>query len=154
MSKQNKNAQDKGKGKDKEQFPGYPQYPGKEDITFQSNRISMNDEGLATQPEKLASKLGDDENIIVPSSRKRESDITKEDLEALGPRDLSLDMGEDEELLKHRSHPVDFAGDDLDVPGAELDDDNEAIGKEDEENNPYSLGSDKHDDLDERHSLD
>lgn len=31
-------------------------------------------------------------------------------------------------------------GDDLDVPGAELDDENEDIGSEDEENNYYSLG--------------
>ena len=39
---------------------------------------------------------------------------------------------------------------DLDVPGAELDDENEAIGEEDEENNYYSLGGDRHEDLDER----
>jgi hypothetical protein len=38
-------------------------------------------------------------------------------------------------------------GDDLDVPGAELDDADEAIGEEDEENNYYSLGGDDHDDL-------
>lgn len=38
---------------------------------------------------------------------------------------------------------------DLDVPGAELDDDMEGIGSEDEENNYYSLGGDEHDDLDE-----
>ena len=38
---------------------------------------------------------------------------------------------------------------DLDVPGAELDDANEAIGEEDEENNYYSLGGDNHNDLDE-----
>lgn len=149
MSKQNK----QGKDKSKEQFPGYPKYPGKEDITVQNNRMSINDEGLTARPEKLASKLDQEENLIVPSSRKRESDITKEDLEALGPLDLSLDMGEDEDLLKHRPHPVDFAGDDLDIPGAELDDEREATGNEDEENNPYSLGSDKHEDLDERHSL-
>ncbi len=37
----------------------------------------------------------------------------------------------------------------LDVPGAELDDDNELIGEEDEENNYYSLGGDDHSDLDE-----
>lgn len=37
----------------------------------------------------------------------------------------------------------------LDVPGAELDDAEEAIGSEDEENNYYSLGGDSHDDLDE-----
>ena len=40
-------------------------------------------------------------------------------------------------------------GEDLDVPGAELDDADEAIGEEDEENNYYSLGGDDHDDLEE-----
>ena len=71
-----------------------------------------------------------------------ESDVTPEDLEALGPKDLSMDMGEDEELLKNRVWPVDMAGSDLDVPGTELDDDKESIGSEDEENNSYSLGGD------------
>src|SRR2546423_151540 len=42
-----------------------------------------------------------------------------------------------------------LTGDDLDVPGAELDDKEEEIGKEDEENNYYSLGGDDHSDLDE-----
>ena len=37
--------------------------------------------------------------------------------------------------------------DDLDIPGAELDDQDEAIGEEDEENNYYSLGGDNHEDL-------
>jgi len=72
-----------------------------------------------------------------------ESDVTKEDLEALGPKDLSLDMGDDEQMLKNRVWPVDMAGEDLDIPGAELDDSNEAIGSEDEENNNYSLGGDR-----------
>lgn len=44
-----------------------------------------------------------------------------------------------------------LSGDDLDVPGSELDDKEEAIGKEDEENNYYSLGGDDHADLDENH---
>jgi hypothetical protein len=35
----------------------------------------------------------------------------------------------------------------LDIPGAELDDDSEALGNEDEENNYYSLGGDNHEDL-------
>jgi len=38
---------------------------------------------------------------------------------------------------------------DLDIPGAELDDLQEDIGSEDEENNYYSLGGDDHHDLDE-----
>jgi hypothetical protein len=41
------------------------------------------------------------------------------------------------------------SGSDLDIPGAELDDDAESIGNEDEENNYYSLGGDNHTDLDE-----
>src|SRR6185369_10463270 len=41
------------------------------------------------------------------------------------------------------------AGSDLDIPGAELDDSVEAIGEEDEENNYYSIGGDRHDDLEE-----
>ena len=43
----------------------------------------------------------------------------------------------------------DMSGDDLDIPGAELDDEAEAIGSEDEENNYYSIGGDDHNDLDE-----
>ena len=42
-----------------------------------------------------------------------------------------------------------LTGEDLDIPGAELDDADEEIGKEDEENNYYSLGGDDHDDLEE-----
>ena len=42
-----------------------------------------------------------------------------------------------------------FTGDDLDIPGSELDDDMENIGSEDEENNYYSLGGDDHEDLEE-----
>ena len=38
---------------------------------------------------------------------------------------------------------------DLDIPGSELDDEQEEIGSEDEENNYYSLGGDDHDDLEE-----
>ncbi len=37
----------------------------------------------------------------------------------------------------------------LDVPGSELDDDQEEIGSEDEENNYYSLGGDNHEDLEQ-----
>jgi hypothetical protein len=38
---------------------------------------------------------------------------------------------------------------DLDIPGSELDDDNEKIGEEDEENNYYSLGGDRHESQEE-----
>ena len=45
----------------------------------------------------------------------------------------------------NESEPVE----ELDVPGAELDDEEEKVGSEDEENNYYSLGGDEHDDLEE-----
>jgi len=76
---------------EKEQYPGYPQYPANEDIT------------------KNEKNTGDD-------------------------------LLNEEELL---------GGNDLDVPGSELDDADEIIGEEDEENNYYSLGGDNHDALEE-----
>jgi hypothetical protein len=57
---------------------------------------------------------------------------------------LSEDDELNDEVLKS-----DLMGDDLDVPGSELDDDDEILGEEDEENNYYSLGGDEHNDLDE-----
>jgi hypothetical protein len=46
----------------------------------------------------------------------------------------------------------DMSGGDLDVPGSELDDQQELVGSEDEENNTYSLGGDAHNDLDENNA--
>jgi hypothetical protein len=43
----------------------------------------------------------------------------------------------------------DVTGSDLDVPGSELDDQQEMIGSEDEENNYYSLGGDEKEGLEE-----
>jgi len=45
--------------------------------------------------------------------------------------------------------PVPSPDKDLDIPGSELDDQNENIGEEDEENNYYSLGGDNHENLEE-----
>jgi hypothetical protein len=43
----------------------------------------------------------------------------------------------------------DMTGGDLDVPGSELDEEQDNIGNDDEENDYYSLGGDDHDDLEE-----
>jgi hypothetical protein len=56
---------------------------------------------------------------------------------------------EDAGSMNEKSFKDDKSGDDLDVPGSELDDQQESVGSEDEENNYYSLGGDKHDDLEE-----
>lgn len=51
--------------------------------------------------------------------------------------------------LNEKNFPEAKSGSDLDVPGAELDDEEEEIGSEDEENNHYSLGGDNHENLEE-----
>ena len=57
---------------------------------------------------------------------------------------------EDEDGIRKRIGNEDRGvGADLDIPGVELDDPDEAIGEEDEENNYYSLGGDNHNDLEE-----
>ncbi len=90
----------------------------------------------------------DPEDLNIQEDEANDSEVTEEDLEALGPKDLSMDMGEDEQVLKNRVWPVDMAGSDLDVPGSEGSGDvqDEAIGPEDEENDFYSLGGDRHED--------
>ena len=73
--------------------------------------------------------------------------------ENVNPEDISKYKEPNENANSQSANEKDFAedesGSDLDVPGAELDDEEEAIGNEDEENNYYSLGGDDHNDLDE-----
>lgn len=72
--------------------------------------------------------------------------------ENINPEDTSTDKSSIPKHLRHNNaynFGDDMSGDDLDIPGAELDDVDEAIGSEDEENNYYSLGGDNHNDLEE-----
>ena len=52
--------------------------------------------------------------------------------------------GDKIETGNRKDYYEDMPGYELDVPGAELDDIQENIGNEDDENNYYSLGNDKH----------
>ena len=77
------------------------------------------------------------ENLDYPAS---EDIYNQEDkLEDIDPEDISGEriINQDNHEWKQNS---DKLGDDLDVPGSELDDDQEEIGSEDEENNFYSEG--------------
>jgi hypothetical protein len=141
------------RGTPNQEFPGYPKYNADEDITRNATRIDENlDDEVLTQvkhnkepkinPDQGQEDSIDDSNTDVDKNPKGDFEVTGEDLEALGPKDLSMDMGDDEQL-KHRTRPVDFAAKDLDIPGSELDDEQEEKGSEDEENNSYSLGGEK-----------
>ncbi|MBC9931672.1 hypothetical protein [Chitinophaga qingshengii] len=112
----------KKKKKEEEEFPGYPEYPASEDIMNRENRTNEVDLNI------------DD----LTGSFRHNSELPPE--KGKSPSR----SGEQEETWRQ-----DKTGDDLDVPGAELDDEEEAIGEEDEENNLYSLGGDRHRDLEE-----
>lgn len=77
------------------------------------------------------------------SKSKEEKDLNPEDPSK--KKDPIENLGE----MNEKSFQEDMSGADLDVPGSELDDQQENIGSEDEENNYYSLGGDNHNDLEE-----
>jgi hypothetical protein len=133
----------------KKKLPG--EYAPEEDIMNPTNgmeRVHVNLEDLSTS-RKTDKQMT--EEVARETKGKTESDLTKEDRRALGSDGLNSDEGDDDQL-RNRVTPVDFAGKDLDIPGSELDDASESIGAEDEENNSYSLGGDNHEDLEEDRS--
>ncbi|MFA5329545.1 MAG: hypothetical protein WC384_17260 [Prolixibacteraceae bacterium] len=106
------------------------------------------------QPESQAGNADEDhlpgypvypEGDDIYSNYQEEIEINPEDIsETKAPtRNYKGSSGNEKDLND------DFSGSDLDIPGSELDDEQEAIGSEDEENNYYSLGGDDHDDLEE-----
>jgi hypothetical protein len=76
--------------------------------------------------------------------------VDKEETE-IDPEDISQEKQYDKNSGKfnEKNFNEDKSGDDLDIPGSELDDEMEEIGSEDEENNGYSIGGDNHSDLEE-----
>lgn len=136
--------------KNEDKFPGYPHYPAKEDIMDKrnSNEVDMDVEHLSRQTKPDTKVLNGDfidetmagEKELTGRStdvEPNDSDITSEDLLALGETEQSYGLNIGKE------------GEQLDVPGSEDDDAAEEIGAEDEENNYYSLGGDAHENLDE-----
>jgi hypothetical protein len=86
-------------------------------------------------------KYGREEDIY--TKFKEEQDIDPEDINKM------KEENELPEMMNEKSFEDDLVGDDLDVPGSEMDDADEAIGHEDEENNYYSIGGDNHNSLEE-----
>ena len=74
----------------------------------------------------------------------KELDIDPDDIAKLKESTTDALEGNNEKDFKD-----DLSGNDLDIPGSELDDSDELTGSEDEENNYYSLGGDEHNDLEE-----
>ncbi len=74
---------------------------------------------------------------------KEEQDIDPENITKLKSNNQKVGTRNEKDFEE------DMSGDDLDVPGSDLDDEQEIVGSEDEENNYYSLGGDNHNDLED-----
>ena len=148
-------AQSKDEKTDQD-FPGYPHYPAKEDIMDQrtdSQRVDVdieklasgrnssgvsqrfaNDEERTEQNTSASAPQGNEDDLEIRMGN--EADVTEDELSVLNSTDAEIGTPQNVSNEELES--------DLDVPGSELDDDNEKIGEEDEENNYYSLGGDRH----------
>jgi len=135
-------------------FPGYPHYPAKEDIMDQrtdSHRVDVDVENLPANRnttgvgqrfstdqnrERAGEPRQPEENDDLNLRMGTEADVTDDDLAVLNSTDAEIGLPQN--VSTEDLDP------DLDVPGSDLDDENERIGEEDEENNYYSLGGDRH----------
>ncbi len=138
-------------------FPGYPHYPASEDIMNQrteSHRVDMDVENLpanrntsgvsqrflAGQNSEKAEEAmqpqpgSGNDNLDIQMGT--EADVTNDDLAILDA--TNAEIGIPQNVSNEDINT------DLDIPGSDLDDENEIIGEEDEENNYYSLGGDRH----------
>lgn len=86
-------------------------------------------------------------------NKKYNSDVTQEDLNALGAKKehLRSDQGADQPL-KDRERDVDFAGKDLDVPGRDLPSQKTKKTLKDEENQLYGQGGPGNDGLEQNNN--
>jgi hypothetical protein len=136
-------------------FPGYPHYPAREDIMDQRNDYQREDIDVENLPnsrnatgvsqrfgtganrekaeEPFAPGLSGDEELNLRNETS--ADVNEDDLIALNATDG--------EIGRPQNVADEDINTDLDIPGSELDDENESIGEEDEENNYYSLGGDR-----------
>lgn len=126
------------KSNKKPKAPDYKPYPREEDIYRRGEEVPLDDEDEKQMQE-------DDKNQMREDDEERETpeDVPEEDF-PIQKRRL-MDTPEDDDW-NTENFDSDHTGDDLDVPGTELDDKEEEIGSEDEENNYYSLGGPRRED--------
>ena len=124
-------------------LPDVEDIPGQENIRVPKMK-EMIDTTISSADEEGEGLFDEDELDSNVDVTKEEKDLLRRSSESMAGEDdesvrkSQLDKTDDEGEILNESSNV--SGSDLDIPGAELDDDNEDIGEEDEENNSYSLG--------------
>jgi hypothetical protein len=143
-------------------FPGYPHYPTREDIMDQrtgSHKIDMDVENLASArnttgvSQRFVTAQEGQKNTAAenqqPVEENNDLDIRPGTDADVDDDDLAVLNSTNNEIGTPQNISTEDLETDLDIPGSELDDDNESIGEEDEENNYYSLGGDRHENQEE-----
>lgn len=133
-------------------IPDARDIPGQENFTpaplgeMADTTISSDDEeGADIFEENIDEEIKQDSDSNVTSVEKKDLRRSANDMpgDDENLRRAALDSTDDNGTpLNEDSFDKNITGSDLDIPGAELDDDEEKIGEEDEENNDYSLGAD------------
>ena len=120
---------------DRNALPGYLPYPGADDIYARAK------EEQDIDPEDISkTKTPNEENTSIDRE-----ELDFDDMVSGRTKHEYKEAAE----LNEKEFEGHMSGRDLDVPGSELDDALEDKGDEDEENNSYSVGGDRHDDLEE-----
>lgn len=127
---------------------------GEDDAEYASERLPVGEEidenNLIISSEEEPEATGEPDEDDVTEEAGDDADVTEDEKIAL-ERTEQMDTQDNENLFESElddtdedgerlNEGEDFSGDDLDVPGEEEDDADEAIGEEDEENNAYSSG--------------
>src|SRR5579871_2020958 len=89
-------------------YPGYPYYTSSDDAI---NKAKSDDNASDQSKENKGISLEKETESLEAEYLDSENEVSKEDLIALGPEDLSMDGGDDE-LLVNRTSLVDFTGND------------------------------------------
>jgi hypothetical protein len=162
-------------------FPGYPHYPAKEDImdkrtgnhkvdadmenVSSANKTGVSQRYAADNDTDNQESVSSDDNDDLGIQEGTESDVTEEDKKILDNLDnaytqdnvnlarATLDSADfDGDELNEDGFGERLSGSDLDIPGETDETRITAMGQGDEENKYYSIGGDRHDDLEENSS--
>lgn len=138
-------------------FPGYPHYPAREDIMDKRNDYTKENIDVENLPnsknvtgvnQRYLSGQNRDKGEI-PKNENDELEISEGTDADVDDDDLAILNSTDAEIGRPQNVSNEDLESDLDIPGSELDDENEELGEEDEENNYYSLGGDRHESQEE-----
>ena len=114
--------------------------------SYSNEHLKMDNKKLSELKQKQVKILENPENYSSNDVYENWKEKTEIDPENINKKKVP---NEETGKWNEKDFEEDMSGDDLDIPGAELDDEQENVGSEDEENNHYSLGGDNHHDLEE-----